>query len=227
VQRGKRTRLNAHALSPGLAAQLLPRGDLLGYARNLWECARPGNWLAVARIEKMIRRLVWLLLILALSVAGAQAQPVKAPDQPVVRQRAAYDCGVAALAHLLSVHLQMPVDVRELEAALPGNAVTALRIRQQGYSLAQLGVMARHMGAEPRIAHISPAALSGWPLPALVHLQLETGSHFTVLSAAAGNYVVLADPSQGMLVWPNSQFLAAWAPQGVGYVMTLTADPAA
>ena len=227
MQRGKHTRLIAHVLSPGLATQSLSRRGLPGFARSLWECARPGSWLAVACIEKMIRRLAWLLLTLGVSVAGAQAQPVKAPDQPVVRQRAAYDCGVAALAHLLSVHLQMPVDVRELEAALPGNAVTALRIRQQGYSLAQLAVMARHMGTEPRVAHISPAALLGWPLPALVHLQLESGSHFTVLSAAAGNYVVLADPSQGMLVWPNSQFLAAWAPQGFGYVMTLTAGPAA
>ncbi|MDG2460554.1 MAG: cysteine peptidase family C39 domain-containing protein [Luminiphilus sp.] len=177
-------------------------------------------------ITGAVRACLLVSVSVSISVADAGAQPVKAPALPIVRQRFSYDCGVSALAHLLSVRLQRRVEARELTATLPRDLPGERRIQQDGYSLAQLAIMAAQMGVEPRMERISATALPELSLPVLVHLRLTSGPHFSVLTAVAGDSVSLADPSQGALIWPRSRFLAAWAPHGAGYILTVTGAPA-
>ena len=100
------------------------------------------------------------------------------------------------------------------------------RIRGEGFSLEQLARLARDAGANPRVFRVSARSLSTLRLPVLVYLQLPTGPHFSLLTGLAGHHVALADPSQGRLIWPREDFLAAWAPRGEGYLLSLREDPA-
>ena len=90
-----------------------------------------------------------------------------------------------------------------------------------------LALMALAAGAEPALERFAATALSQLLPPALVYLDLPTGPHFSVVTEVAGDRVALADPSAGFVVWSKAQFLAAWAPSGAGYVLTVTADPGA
>ena len=68
------------------------------------------------------------------------------------------------------------------------------RIQSTGFSLQQLVLMAEAYGASPQLIALTAAELQTMPLPLLVHLQLGTGPHFSVLTGIAGNRVTLADP---------------------------------
>ena len=98
------------------------------------------------------------------------------------------------------------------------------RIQSTGFSLQQLVLMAEAYGASPQLIALTAAELQAMPLPLLVHLQLDTGPHFSVLTAIAGNRVTLADPSQGRLLWSLPEFLSAWAPEHRGLALAITAD---
>ena len=84
--------------------------------------------------------------------------------------------------------------------------------------------MAEAYGAAPKLIGLTTWQLRKAPLPLLVHLQLTTGPHFSVLTGMAGDRVTLADPSQGRLLWSLSEFLSAWAPDHRGLALAITED---
>ena len=85
--------------------------------------------------------------------------------------------------------------------------------------------MAAALKVQPNVTRLPSRALSSVPLPVLVYLQLPTGPHFTVLTGIAGQRVTLADPTQGALMWTLTQFLRAWAPDGLGLLLSVTGVP--
>jgi len=171
---------------------------------------------------------VGAVLVIALGVAAAvTAQPVRAPDQTPAAQTEAFDCGVAALATVLTLQRGQVVGPETLIEALALTQHQQALVRERGYSLQELALMALAAGAEPALERFAATALSQLLPPALVYLDLPTGPHFSVVTEVAGDRVALADPSAGFVVWSKAQFLAAWAPSGAGYVLTVTADPGA
>ena len=88
------------------------------------------------------------------------------------------------------------------------------------------GLLAEALGWQPTLSTISQLKLHAMRLPALVHLTLPSGPHFSVLVGLAGQRVILADPSQGFQWWSREQFVAAWAADDDGVALTLTASPA-
>lgn len=158
-------------------------------------------------------------------MAAATAQPVRPPPQPPVSQVNRFDCGVAALATVLSLRRGRPVRPQALSAALASTADARALIRERGYSLYDLLLMARAAGAGAVVTRLDASALGQLALPALVYLALPTGPHFSVVTALTDQNVALADPSQGFMIWPIARFLDAWAPLGAGYALTITADP--
>jgi len=132
-----------------------------------------------------------------------------------------FDCGPAALASLLSVHLAKPIGLSALTGALTLNQVERDRVQAMGYSLQQLAEMAASQGVLASVVAVPASSLSGLLLPALVYLQLPSGPHFSVLSGLAGERVLLADPSQGNLIWTREAFARAWAPKGEGVLLSL------
>ena len=138
-----------------------------------------------------------------------------------IRQVQSFDCGPAALATLLSAHVAGPVGLTELINSLMLSQAESVRAQTMGYSLQQLVQMADSVGVDAHIAAVTHEALTQLPLPVLVYLQLPTGPHFSVLSGVAGERVLLADPSQGNLVWTREAFTRAWAPKGEGVLLSL------
>ena len=156
---------------------------------------------------------------------SASSQPVRVFEQEIVRQRADYDCGPAALATLIAARSGADLDLTGLMARLGVTAAETTRIREEGFSLEQLARLAQDAGANPQVIRTSAASLSTIRLPVLVYLQLPTGSHFSLLTGLAGHHVALAGPSQGRLIWTREDFLRAWAPRGEGYLLSLREDP--
>lgn len=165
------------------------------------------------------------LLVIMLGVSVATAQPVRGPAEPPIAQTDRFDCGVAALATLLGLQYGREVVPELLISATELPDTQYARIRERGYSLYELALMARAVGATTAIQRLEAQLLPQLPLPGLVYLALPTGPHFSVVIEVAGDKVALADPSQGFMVWSKAQFLAVWAPAGAGYVLTVTADP--
>ena len=126
----------------------------------------------------------------------------------------------------MAAHSGADFDLTGLMARLGVSVAEIRRIRGEGFSLEQLARLARDAGANPQVFRVSAGALSTLRLPVLVYLQLPTGPHFSLLTGLAGHHVALADPSQGHLIWPREDFLAAWAPRGEGYLLSLRAGPA-
>lgn len=170
------------------------------------------------------------LIRLAAIVAGffsvaaiAEAQPVRLFEQAIVAQDHNYDCGPAALVTLIAARSGQHVGLEHVKKQITLSTEEARRVQEDGYSLLQLGAMAKAVSAEPIIREISEPDLTQLSLPVLVYLSLPTGPHFSLVTAMAGRYIALADPSRGRVIWSREAFLAAWAPRGKGVVLSLTA----
>ena len=190
---------------------------------------RPGNaatrGLAREQVTPLAHRVVArLLLSTILGATVAAAQPVRAPAQAIT-QGDTFDCGVAALATVLTLQQGREVMPRALINALPMTEVQHAVVKERGYSLYELARMAQAVGAKAGVYRLDAHSLERLPLPSLVYLSLPTGPHFSVVTDVVGESVALADPSRGFMIWPKAQFLAAWAPSGKGYTVTVTADP--
>jgi predicted double-glycine peptidase len=190
---------------------------------------RPGNaatrGLAREQVMPLAHRVVArLLLSTILGATVAAAQPVRAPAQAIT-QGDTFDCGVAALATVLTLQQGREVMPRALINALPMTEVQHAVVKERGYSLYELARMAQAVGAKAGVYRLDAHSLERLPLPSLVYLSLPTGPHFSVVTDVVGESVALADPSRGFMIWPKAQFLAAWAPSGKGYTVTVTADP--
>ena len=144
----------------------------------------------------------------------------------LIKQQSTFDCGPAALATLLSFYHPELADPAALVAMLPQGTAESNRVAREGFSLLQLAVMAETLGWQPTLRAVSKSRLQDIAPPALVHLSLPTGAHFSVLVGLAGQRVILADPSQGFQWWSREQFVTAWAAEHYGLTLTLTEGPA-
>jgi len=190
---------------------------------------RSGNAVTLDLVREQVtclaRRVVTsLLLTSVLGATVAATQPVRAPLQAIT-QGDTFDCGVAALATVLTLQQGREVMPPALINVLPMTEVQRAVVKERGYSLYELARMARAVGADASVHRLDAQSLEQLPLPSLVYLSLPTGPHFSVVTEVVGDKVALADPSRGFMIWPKAQFLAAWARSGGGYTLTVTADP--
>ena len=163
--------------------------------------------------------------VLLTGAAEAASQPPRAAPLTLTKQSATFDCGRAALATLLSHYAGHSVPAISLSEGITWQEAEWRRIQSTRFSLQQLVLMADAFGAAPKLIGLMTQQLRKAPLPLLVHLQLTTGPHFSVLTGMAGDRVTLADPSQGRLLWSMPEFISAWAPDHRGLALAITADP--
>tara|TARA_B100001057_G_scaffold463997_1_gene518718 strand:- start:214 stop:597 length:384 start_codon:yes stop_codon:yes gene_type:complete len=126
----------------------------------------------------------------------------------------------------MAAHSGADFDLTGLMSRLGVSAAESRRILNEGFSLDQLARLAQDAGETPQVVTVSARSLSTLRLPVLVHLQLPSRPHFSLLTRLAGHHVAVADPSQGRLIWPREVFPSAWPPRGEGYLLSLREDPA-
>ena len=165
------------------------------------------------------------LMTFGCACASVLAQPPKSLPVTLTRQQAGFDCGTAALATLLSFYTNRAVEPDDMVRSQSFTTDEWLRVRREGFSLVQLADMAAALKVKPSVTRLPSRALLSVPLPVLVYLRLPTGPHFSVLTGIAGQRVTLADPTQGALMWTLNQFLRAWAPDGLGLLLSVKGAP--
>jgi len=190
--------------------------------------ARPAALLRVLGMRlsstpwQVVRFMLWGVLLIG--AAEAASQPPRAAPLTLTKQSTTFDCGRAALATLLSHYAGHFVPAMSLSEGITWREAEWRRIQSTGFSLQQLVLMAEAYGAAPKLIGLTTQQLRKAPLPLLVHLQLTTGPHFSVLTGMAGDRVTPADPSQGRLLWSLAQCLSGWAPDHRGLALAITAD---
>ncbi len=171
------------------------------------------------------RRLLAAALLLGASIVGMQIgalarRPVSAlgvvawargarliDEQHGVRQRAANDCGPAALAHAL---VQLGVRVEYPDARM------RVRPGPDGCSLNELAGEAARFGVVPRMRRVSPPQIDDVHAPAILHLRR---GHYVVLEGrSARGALRLQDPSLGLLEQSRTRLCKTWS----GWVLELT-----
>lgn len=108
---------------------------------------------------------------------------------PLVAQMERTDCGAACLAMVLAHH---------------GHAAPLAEVRDQcgigrdGASAAAIAQAAQHYGLRTQAFRVTPDALAGLDLPAILHVD---GAHFVVLVGARGDGWDVIDPAAGRVHW--------------------------
>jgi predicted double-glycine peptidase len=119
----------------------------------------------------------------------------------VVLQRAANDCGPAALANLLILMGVTPPPLDSI-ALLAGTTA-------QGTSLGALARAAAVLGQPARVLRFVPARVAAGAPPTLVWIGR---SHFVVLAArSAGGVLTVVDPQIGRYRVPEAAFAKDWS----------------
>jgi predicted double-glycine peptidase len=164
-----------------------------------------------------------LLLVAALLVAWAppaQARIVRSlledRQDRVVIQHWDNSCGAAALATILTYHLDYPISEREVATGMLGGTDPS-RIRNRGgFSLLDMKRFAERLG----FAGSGYAGLEWGDLaeraPLIVPIRVRGYNHFVVVRSVAQDRASIADPGFGNYDMAQAEFLHAWA-DGVGF----------
>lgn len=124
---------------------------------------------------------------------------IRLGPEGIVRQRAANDCGVAALAMLLRLS---GIDVRA------DDLFESTVVPVDGLSLLQMSTLAAAHGMRLAPAALPRRAYADVPVPWVAHLSWD---HYVVVEAVAGGRVVVADPRAGRLSYAAAAFVRAWS----------------
>ena len=120
-------------------------------------------------------------------------------DEGIVRQRAADDCGVAALAMLLQGQGH---DVR------PEQLFASVEVPPGGLSLVEMSELARSHGLRLEPAALPRHAYTHLVRPWVAHLSWN---HYVVVLAIESGRVIVADPRAGRLWYHAAVFMRAWS----------------
>lgn len=134
----------------------------------------------------------------------------------VIRQRYDFSCGSAALATLL--RYSYDYDVAE-DQAFRGMWARGDQdaIRRVGFSLLDMKrwLASRGIAADGYKVALDQIARAG--VPGIALIAVKNYKHFVVLKGVRGGEVLLADPSAGLTVMPQAEFLRTW--NGIFFVL--------
>ena len=137
----------------------------------------------------------------------------------LVRQEWDQSCGSAALATLLTHHLDVPTT----EAAIISDVVRhgdPLRVRQrQGFSLLDLKRYVERRGMVGRgYGRMSLVELAAFKSAAIIPVRTHGYDHFVVFIGRVGDRVVLADPAFGNMTVTVDRFERIWQ-NGIAFMV--------
>lgn len=128
-------------------------------------------------------------------------------QRDVVLQQGLRDCGVAALAMLLSAHAAPLIDADSLRELVYR--------RHTGLSLLELQRAARAHGVSLQGYRLTIEELVHSPMPLIAHLY----RHFVVVDRVANGRVQVRDPIGGRIAIPIEKFALMWSGNVLSEVM--------
>jgi hypothetical protein len=118
----------------------------------------------------------------------------------IKRQTKDNTCGLAVLSLLLEWS-----GIEISEAAL----AKQVKLSPQGISLFDWQELAKKHGVVGTWFRVAAASLEQMPLPLVAQIKDPTG-HFVLVQRIYNNYVLLADPNAGLVLYSLPEFLRVW-----------------
>jgi predicted double-glycine peptidase len=153
----------------------------------------------------------------------AHARPVRSlledRQQNVVMQKWDNSCGAAALATILTYHLNYPIDENTAARGLL-RQTEPLKVRYRGgFSLLDMKRYLADIGFDGTgYQELTWDDLAAYT-PAVVPIKLRGYDHFIVVRGISGSEAVIADPGFGNYKLGRNEFLRAWT-SGIAFVVT-------
>lgn len=124
-----------------------------------------------------------------------------------------YSCGAGSLVTLLHYLYQDPVEEADVVADVMSHLSEddVNNRRHNGFTLLDLKQYAERRGYKAVGVRLELQALAKLTLPVLVHVYVDTYSHFAVFQGIREDRVFLADPSRGKIRMPIQQFQKEWS----------------
>jgi len=127
----------------------------------------------------------------------------------IIRQHYDFSCGSAALATLLTWHLDTPTDEQTaLKAMFDGGDQE--KIRNEGFSMLDMKRYAESIGMQADGYRIPLEKFSTVKIPAIVLINSNGYMHFVVIKGITETKILLGDPAAGIKTVDRSTFEKEW-----------------
>lgn len=131
------------------------------------------------------------------------------PFKTVVRQQYDFSCGSAAVATLLTYHLNHPTSERAVFDAMYAMGDQA-KINREGFSLFEMKQYLESIGYQADGFRVPLDKVARVGIPVIVLIEWKNYKHFVVVKGVEDGYVLIGDPARGNKVMKEQDFMAEW-----------------
>lgn len=131
------------------------------------------------------------------------------PFQTVIRQQYDFSCGSAALATLLTYHLERPTAERAVFDAMYAMG-DQQKINREGFSLFEMKQYLESIGYQADGFRVSLDKVARVGIPVIVLIEWKNYKHFVVVKGISDGYVLIGDPARGNKIMKKDDFMAEW-----------------
>lgn len=128
----------------------------------------------------------------------------------VIRQHYDYSCGSAAVATLLTYHLERPTTEREAFDRMY-ELGDKERIQREGFSLYEMKLFLESLGYAADGFRIGFEKVASVGVPVIVMIELNVYKHFVLVKGVRDGWALVADPAFGLKKWKGPELEAALA----------------
>ena len=156
---------------------------------------------------------VWIVALVILwgtPLANA-SNDMRSNHITLVKQTSPFNCGLAALAMLLSAGTPKPVTLTSLSGlAITLIAPASQEYRDRGFSVSELQRLAAVYGQALTARWMTTDTLLDASFPLIAWVRLDDLGHFTVVEGIDRGHVLVADPTRGYLSLGFDDWQSIW-----------------
>ena len=167
---------------------------------------------------------VWVVALVTFWVIplASASNDLRSNHIALVKQTSPFNCGLAALAMLLSAGAPKPVTLTSLSGlAVTLIAPTSLAHRDRGFSVSELQRLAAAYGQALTARWMTIDTLLNASFPLVAWVQLGDLGHFTVVEGIDRGHVLVADPTRGYVSLDLDDWQRIWLQGNKGIALEL------
>jgi len=167
---------------------------------------------------------VWVVALVTFWVIplASASNDLRSNHIALVKQTSPFNCGLAALAMLLSAGAPKPVTLTSLSGlAVTLIAPTSLAHRDRGFSVSELQRLAAAYGQALTARWMTIDTLLNASFPLVAWVQLGDLGHFTVVEGIDRGHVLVADPTRGYVSLDLDDWQRIWLQGNQGIALEL------